>query len=152
MLPMVRYICERMSASSKSSPLFDNVLVNFLSISLTSSSGNEVSKIAGVDNTTWCNKPSIELSPAEEDSLREDDVTDDDVESVRLGITKNKLNNYQRFHELYDQLFCFNLCTKNLKLSKRCVFLKFVKNLVSSQREYYCTAKTKFCYIFGRII
>ena len=99
MLPMVRYICERTSASSKSSPLFDNVLVNFLSISLTSSRGKEVSKIAGVDKTTWCNKPSIELSPAEEDNLREDDVTDDDVESVRLGITKK-------------QLFAFYLCTK----------------------------------------
>ena len=118
---MVRYICERMSASSKSSPLFDNVLVNFLSISLTSSSGNEVSKIAGVDNTTWCNKPSIELSPAEEDNLREDDVTDDDVESVRLGITKNKLNNHQRFHELYDQLFAL-ICLQKPSNCQNAVF------------------------------
>ena len=121
MLPMVRYICERMSASSKSSPLFDNVLVNFLSISLTSSSGNEVSKIAGVDKTTWCNKPSIELSPAEEDNLREDDVTDDDVESVRLGITKNKLNNHQRFHELYDQLFAL-ICVQKTSNCQNAVF------------------------------
>ena len=66
-------------------------MVNFLSISLTSSRGKEVSKIAGVDKTTWCSKPSIELSPAEEDNLREDDVTDDDVESVRLGIRKKQI-------------------------------------------------------------
>ena len=121
MLPMVRYICERMSASSKSSPLFDNVLVNFLSISLTSSSGNEVSKIAGVDKTTWCNKPSIELSPAEEDNLREDDVTDDDVESVRLGI-KKKNSIIKRWSEAesfnikvnhdYIHLSTAHICTK----------------------------------------
>ena len=122
MLPIVRYICERISASSKSSPLFDNVLVNFLSISLTSSRGKEASKIAGVNKTTWCNKPSIELSPAEEDNLREDDVTDDDVESVRLGIRKNQLNNQQYFHKLYDQNFAL------ISVCKSCVFIKFVKN------------------------
>ena len=72
-----------MSASSKSS-LFDSALVILLSKSLTSSTGNEPSKIEGVERTTWCIKPSIELSPVQEDNLLVDEVIDDDVESVRL--------------------------------------------------------------------
>ena len=90
---MVKYICERRSASSTSS-LLDKTLVNFFNKSLTSSTGKELSKIAGVCKTTWCNKLSMELSPAQEDNLRVDDVTDDDVESVRLGINQDSIKDH----------------------------------------------------------